>query len=205
MSKRILSLILAALLALAAFVPAGAAGDTPEENAFYIYTENGKALNVRSEPGGEIVGTIAYGTKVEILSFINENWAMISFRYDKAGSGTGDWPAYINRRYLIDVEPEAVEKAIAEEKETYSGDPEADIRAEFRSAVSVEHYRITVRPARVTSWVNLRWVPSESGMIITQYKAGDELTVLKELDHYLQVMDPFTGDVGFIHKKYAAR
>ena len=40
---------------------------------------------------------------------------------------------------------------------------------------------------------------------IAQYKATEELVVLKELQYYLQVQDPDTGDVGYIHKKFAAR
>ena len=80
-----------------------------------------------------------------------------------------------------------------------------DISAEFASAEDVDNYRVIIRPARVTSWVNMRWIPSEAGMIITQYKANAELIVLKETDHYLQVQDPDTGDVGYIHKKFAAR
>ena len=80
-----------------------------------------------------------------------------------------------------------------------------DINAEFASAVDVDDYKITARPARVTSLVYMRWIPSETGRIIIGYKATEQLIVLKELDHYLQVQDPDTGDVGYIHKKFAAR
>jgi hypothetical protein len=51
----------------------------------------------------------------------------------------------------------------------------------------------------------MRWIPSETGRVITRYKATEELIVLKEMDHYLQVQDPDTGDVGYIHKKFAAK
>ena len=51
----------------------------------------------------------------------------------------------------------------------------------------------------------MRWIPSETGRVIAQYKATEALIVLKEMDHYLQVQDPDTGDVGYIHKKFAAR
>lgn len=203
MTKRILSLILAALL-LAGLIPAAVA-DEEAGNTFYVYTENGNDLNVRSEPMGDIVGMLKYGSEVEVTTFINDNWAMIAFTYDKPGFGTGEWPAYINRRFLISVKPETLQEAIAAEKEAYSGDPMEDISAEFASAVDVENYRVDIRPARVTSWVNMRWIPSETGMIIHQYKANDELIVLKELRFYLQVQDPETGDVGYIHKKFATR
>ena len=129
---------------------------------------------------------------------------MITFQYDN-GSGMGEWPAYVNRRFLIPVEPDLLKKLIEEEKESMSGDPLTDINEEFRSAKAVEPYKVMARPARVTSWVNMRWIPSETGMIIAEYKATEELTVLKELDHYLMVQDPDTGDVGYIHKQFAAK
>ena len=205
MKKRFLSLILAAVLALAVFVPAVFAEEVPADNTYYVYTENGKDLNVRSDPDGEIVGKLKYGTKVQVAAMINDNWAVINFQYDKPGAGMGEWPAYINSRFLITVEPEELIAKIEEETDARTGDPLTDIDAEFKSAVDVEDYRITVRPARVTSWVNMRWIPSETGRIIGAYKATEELIVLKELDHYLQVKDPDTGDIGYIHKKFAVR
>jgi len=195
MTKRILSLMLAAVLVLAVFLPA-AAEEIQEDKTYYVYTENGLALNVRKEPGGEIIGELPFGTKVQVISFINENWAAILFQ---------DQIAYVNTRFLIDVEPEALKKIIEEEQATITGDPITDINAEFKSAKTVTQYKVKMRPARVTSWVNMRWVPSETGMILGHYKAGEELVVLKELDHYLQVQDPDTGDVGYIHKKFAAK
>ena len=205
MIKRMLSLTLAALMLLAVMISAAAGEELPEAKEYYVYTENGKDLNVRDEPGGNIVGTLPYGTKVTVSGVINEEWAMITFTYNKEGLGSGEWPAYVSRRFLIDVPPEALKEIIAKEKEAYTGDPMTDINAEFLSARDVENYKISIRPARVTSWVNMRWIPSETGMIICAYKAGEELTVLKETDHYVQVQDTDTGDVGYIHKKFMLR
>ena len=204
MKKRIISLILAALMLTAAFAAAAFAEETAD-NELYVYTENKKPLNVRSAPNGEVIGSLPYGTKVRVQSFINDNWAVISYHYADPTNGEGDWPAYVNRRYLIPVVPEDLEKVLEAEKEKSTGDPLTDINNEFAAAKTVEPYKITVRPARVTSWANMRWIPSETGMIIAQYKATEELTVLKELDNYLMVQDPDTGDVGYIHRKYAAR
>ena len=198
MLKRILSLMAAAVLMLAAFAPTALA-DNEAGNEYYVYTENGQPLNIRNAPNGEIIGKLEYGSKVTVVASINEYWAMIAYEGDATGY------AYVSKRFLINVEPEVLKKAIEEEENTYSGDPMTDINAEFASAKDVEDYRITVRPARVTSWVNMRWIPNETGIIIAKYKATEELVVLKELDHYLQVQDPDTGDVGYIHKQFAAR
>ena len=203
MIRRILSLMLAALM-LAAFGTAAAeeAGDTAE---YYVYTENGKTLNVRLAPNGEIIGKLHFGDQVKVNVLADEDWAVITFHYIHPENGEGDWDAYVNRRYLVKVDPALIQEALAQEADKASGDPWTDIQREFAAAKTVEPYQITARPARVTSWVNMRWVPSEVGTIIAKYKATEKLTVLKELDSYLQVQDPDTGDVGYIHKMFANR
>lgn len=199
MLKRILSMALAAVLALAMLTGAAFAEEATKEESrtYYVYTENGKGLNVRSAPNGDIIGELNYGEEVKVYGIINDTWAMIHFMNDE--------PGYVNVRFLIDIKPEELQKLMEEELDNVTGDPMTDIEAEFASAVDVKDYKITVRPARVTSVVNMRWIPSETGRIIAQYKATEELVVLKELKYYLQVQDPDTGDVGYIHKKFAAR
>ncbi len=199
MLKQILSMALAAVLALAMLTGAAFAEEVTEEESrtYYVYTENGKGLNVRSAPNGDIIGELNYGEEVKVYGIINDTWAMIHFMNDK--------PGYVNVRFLIDIKPEELQKLIEEELDNVTGDPMTDIEAEFASAVDVKDYKITARPARVTSVVNMRWIPSETGRIIAQYKATEQLVVLKELKYYVQVQDPDTGDVGYIHKKFAAR
>ena len=195
MLKKILLLALAMMLVLAAFTSAFAE-EVTEEKQYYVYTDNGNDLNVRDTPNGDIIGKVQYGQAVDVISFVNDYWAMISF---------GDGQGYVASRYIVTVDPEIIRKAIEEELDSYTGDPMTDIDAEFASAVDVDDYKITARPAQVTSVVNMRWIPSETGRIIAKYKATEELVVLKELRYYLQVQDPDTGDVGYIHKKFAAR
>jgi len=195
MTKRILSLALCAALMLALLIPAAMAEEIAEDNTMYVYTENKADLNVRDVPNGEIIGALKYGEKVQIVSLINDNWAMIVY---------GDGIGCVNRRFLAPIETSELE-ALLSKNDHYTGDTVADINAEFASAVAVEPYRISIRPARVSSVVNLRWIPSETGMIIAQYKATEKLTVLKELDHYLQVQDTDTGDVGYINRQFAVK
>ena len=200
MLKRSISLILAAVLMLAVCVSAVSAEETSAVNEMYIYTDNtGKPMNVRNAPNGEIIGQLAQGEKVQVVSFVNADWAEIRCE------GAGDGPAYVSRRYLIDIDPAVLAGLVAEEQAAYTSDPLTDITAEIETAVSVEPYTITVRPARVTSWVETRWFPCQIGPAIGRYKASEQLIVLKEMAHYLQVQDPDTGDVGYIHKMFAAR
>ena len=195
MLKKILALTLAVVIALAC--TAVFAEEVEEDTTYWVFTDNGKELNVRNAPGGDIIGKLKYGEKVTVVSFINGEWAAINYKDSELG--------YVSTRFLIKADPEEVKRLIEEEQSEITGDPMTDINAEFASAVDVDDYKITARPARVTSLVYIRWIPSETGRIIIGYKATEQLIVLKELDHYLQVQDPDTGDVGYIHKKFAAR
>ena len=46
----------------------------------YVYTENGKSLNVRSshETGDNIIGSLEYGAKVNVTGF-EGGWARLSY------------------------------------------------------------------------------------------------------------------------------
>ena len=195
MLKKILALTLAVVIALAC--TAVFAEEVEEDTTYWVFTDNGKELNVRNAPGGDIIGKLKYGEKVTVVSFINGEWAAINYKDSELG--------YVSTRFLIKADPEEVKRLIEEEQSEITGDPMTDINTEFASAVDVDDYKITARPARVTSLVYMRWIPSETGRIIIGYKATEQLIVLKELDHYLQVQDPDTGDVGYIHKRFAAK
>ena len=203
--KKFLILLLTAALLLSVLAPAALAGEASGETEYYVYTENGKPLNVRSGPNGKIVGTLNSGEKLENIVSVDKNWVEITFHYTDPEKGEGDWSAFVNRRYLLNFDPAGLQELVAAEEEGITGDPLMDINAEFAEAMAVEPYRIMIRPARVSSWVNMRWIPSETGMIVAQYKATEELIVLKDMKNYLQVQDPDTGDVGYIHRKFAVR
>ena len=59
----------------------------------YVYTENGKGLNVRSYPakGDNIIGSLAYGDSVFVLEFL-DGWCRILW------GSYGD--AYVQSRFL---------------------------------------------------------------------------------------------------------
>ncbi len=198
MTKRVLTMLLAVMLAAACLTFAAA----EEENGAYIYTENGNPLNLRDEPNGAVIGKLASGTKVTVEAVISENWAMVTAEAEEGGDA-GERTGYVNRRFLVRELPDPAEDQADGTDST--GDELADMNAEFAAAKAVTPYRISVRPARVTSWATMRWTPGSTGMVIAIYRAGDRLTVLKELKHYLQVQDPLTGDVGYMEKVYAVR
>ena len=104
MNKRVFTLITAMIMALLmVFTVAAAEDDTPSDSAgyYYVYTENGKGLNVRATPGGEVVGSLKYGTKIYCYYRDGGNgWALIDYTYDMPGVGKGTYACFISSRYL---------------------------------------------------------------------------------------------------------
>ncbi len=204
MRKQFLSLflVLALLLtALAVFAeePAASAND----NLYYIYTMNGKPLNARNAPGGAVVAQLPVGLEVTVEAFVDSNWALITRTDDKTGS-----PFYVNRRFLTKRDPQTWHEDLSEQGYLTADaheDPVTAMNNEFRSAKKVDPYKVLVRPTRVSGWADLRWAPSQAAEVETVYRANTELLVLKELDNWLQVQDPDTGDIGFINKGFVAQ
>lgn len=207
MNKRVFTLIIAIVMAaLMVFTVAAAEDDTPSDSAgyYYVYTENGKGLNVRATPGGEIVGSLKYGTKIYCYYKDGGNgWALIDYIYNMPGVGKGTYACFISSRYLRKSKPPA--KPESSSSSSASADLNTEINAEFRSAKKVDPFSVTVRPSRASGWVNMRWAPSKQAEIMATYKANEKLLVIQETTNWYQVEDQDTGDVGFISKQYVAK
>jgi uncharacterized protein YgiM (DUF1202 family) len=165
---------------------------------YYVYTRNGKNLNVREAPYGKIVGTFKCGEKVQVEAFADGTWAMVQFKYDEAGSGKGEYTCFVNRRFLTKKAPGNTTVKQKEEPD----DAITEINQEFRSTKKVDPYTVYVRPTRVSGWVGLYWGPSVETELEATLKSRTALTVLQETENWLQVQDPATGNVGFINRQY---
>ena len=209
MTKRLLTLILAVLMAACVLVPAAVAeDDTVPASAgyYYVYTENGKTLNVRATPGGEIVGSLKYGTRIYCYYRDGGNgWALIDYSYNMPGVGYGTYACFVSSRYLRKSKPPARPSSGSSTQPAAATDAVTEINTEFRSAKNVNPFSVTVRPSRASGWVNLRWAPSKSAEIMATYKANQKLLVIKELNNWYQVEDQDTGDVGFISKQFVVQ
>ncbi len=210
MKKRLIALLTVLVIAAVCVIPAALAeDDTPDPTAgyYYVYTENGKGLNVRDTPGGTVVGSLKYGTKIYCEYFDGGNgWALITYKYDKPGYGVNEYACFISNRYLRKTKPPARPKENTSTSGTASSDDVAtEINAEFRSAQKVEPFVVTVRPSRASGWVNVRWAPSKAAEIQATYKQNDKLLVIRELKNWYQVQDQDTGDVGFVSKQFVAQ
>ena len=211
MNRRLAALMMTLLLAVLAIAPAFAEDDSvsPTAGYYYVYTENGKGLNVRDTPGGAVVGSLKYGSR--IYCYYNEfGWALIDFKYNKPGYGMGTYACFVSSRYLQKTKPTprssgTAAAATAVPTVASISDPLEELNREFTSARAVTPFRITVRPTRASGWVNLRWAPSMSTEVMATYGANAQLLVIKETTNWYQVEDQDTGDVGFIKKEFVSR
>ncbi len=163
----------------------------------YVYTDNGKTLNVRSDPmtGNNVIGSLKYGEAVSVRMTFANGWACIDW-----ASGAG-YVAYVQSRFLVSSKP-ASRTPVATPVSTPAADTLSGMNAEFRTAVRVAPYTVVARPSRASGWVNLRWAPSTEAERITTCSQGKELTVLMELNNWYQVQDPMTGMIGYISKNF---
>ena len=212
MTRRLLALTLALALILCA-IPALA-----QSAVMYVYTENGKGLNVRRSPivSNNIIGLAPYGSTVLVLRFMDNGWACI--QWNQYGE------AYVQSRFLQWDDPRAsvtptpvptpVPTAVPARQtavpysyttpQTYT-DTLAVLNAEFRTARIVAPFTVLVRPSRASGWVNMRWAPSKDTEVLATYRSGAQLTVIAETQSWYQVADPNTEATGFIMKTYVTR
>ena len=198
--KRLAALLLIAVLSMSLLLSSAMAIST-----MYVYTENGKSLNVRSSPttGNNLIGSLKYGEQVGVERFLDNGWCAIVW----GAYGT----AYVQSRYLQWYAPGPKPTVRPTAKPTSAPTPDKSavldaINAEFRSAKKVSvPFTIIARPARASGFVNLRWAPSAETTRITTCRQGKELMVLAETNRWYQVQDPDTGMIGFISKSYVTR
>ena len=212
MAKKVFSFSLVLALLLLCVTPVFA------NTTMYVYTDNGKPLNVRSGPyvGENIIGTLAFGTAVSVTQFQDDGWARITWQLGGIG--------YVQSRYLQWNSPEYITPASVTPAPTavpyypttapyyptadpysYYTDSLITLNAEFRTARLVTPFTIIVRPARSSGWVNLRWAPSKDVELITTYRHGARRTVIAETQSWYQVVDPDTDATGFMMKAYTTR
>ena len=211
MTKKAISLALIAVL-MAMFIPSLAVADS-YYGTQWVYTDNGKSLNVRSTPntGDNIIGSLKYGAEVTVVQMYDNGWAQILWEQNQYGEfGT----AYVQRRFLVNHKPSskpAQPNPTAAPASGGSADTTdyakvfSAMNAEFATGKKVSPYTVIARPSRASGWVNLRWAPTTEAERIATCKQGKELTVLAELKNWYQVQDPETGMIGFISRQYVTK
>ena len=197
MLKRILTLMIIATLAVALIPTMASATET-----MYVYTQNGKGLNVRYEPStdGEIFISVPYGERLTVLYHLGNGWSAISWDGNVY---------YVQTRFLVYDKPGKKPTPEPTKKPGSAGDSSttvAELNAIFKTYRLVENpYRITVRPTRASGWVNLRFAPTKQAELMGTFKDGEQLIAIAEFKDWYQVEDPDNGAVGFISSKYVVR
>ncbi len=193
MRKRILTAFLAAMLIMALCIPAAMADDA---YPMYVYTENGKTLNLRESPStsAKVLLRIDYGEQVWIFEDLGNGWC-----YGHWGGQFG----YMQSRFLVSSKPGP--KPTADTGKESSDDKQAleALNRELKTLKALdEPFMVSVRPSRASGRVNFRVGPGTGAARIASFDEGKQLKVVGETKGWYQAVDPDTEKTGFISKNY---
>ncbi len=145
MKKRLVPFLLVLVLLAVVLMPAAtAAGGTVK----YVYTRNGKPLNVRAWPDitSALLGTIPVGTAVTVEAYTNDYmWANIRFNGRSA---------YVMTQYLVDTAPGGSvtpsPAPVTPGSSTNYQNIVTSMENEFKTYRVVEPYTVLAKPVRAT-------------------------------------------------------
>ena len=190
------------ITALLVFMLILAVGATAMAATYYIKTESGNYVHVRSGRGTDYdkIGTLKYGDYIDVVN-IKNGWA--KFNYGSYGYG------YVSAKFLVKDKPAAIHhnntnnnnsnKTNTTTNTTSSGS--FDMVKSYDKFVNVS-YKAIVQPSTSSNNINLRWAPSTNAPIMGLRRAGCELRVIAENGTWCQVVDDATGECGFMMKKF---
>lgn len=187
--KKMISILAAVVLLMTLAIPFASADEIVGPGIMYVYTPNGKALNIRSDPhtGDNIIGYAKYGEALQVTSFQGD-WACIYY------TAAEDSIAWVQSRFLQWYEPGPKPKPEPEE--------DKGLQAELRSEVSIDPIQVQAQAKRSTGWANMRKQPSKNTKRIQTCSDGALLTAFAETTNWYHVTDPSTGNSGYIRKDY---
>ena len=183
MKKAIALALCAILLCCAVIVPAMASGTT-----MYVYTGNGKGLNLRDAPNGNKLALIPFGAAVinDEMVGVEPGWTHVTY------NGMG---GFVMSQYLS---TQKLPKPVI----TMSDNPmdSNDLTSMFQGFTFVTPYTATLYPSSANAV--LRWAPTKSAGIRERYVRGQQVTVIAESKYWVQARDEETGKVGFIWRNF---
>ena len=194
--KKLISIFVAVTMLLTMTVSFASAGSKSLGlGAMFVYTENGKTLNVRSSPetGDNIIGHLKYGAKVNVTGF-EGSWARITYL-----GGT----AWVQSRFLQWYAPDPKPAPKPTPKPDPEPDPETErMNAELRSEIRIPQTDVQAMASRASGWVNMRIYPSKETGRVQTCPDGARLIAFAETTNWFRVKDPATGNSGYIRKDY---
>ncbi|MBR3429118.1 MAG: SH3 domain-containing protein [Clostridia bacterium] len=193
MKRRIIAAFTVLSLLMFILVPGALAGQVTK----YVYTRNGKPLNVRIWPdvNSTLIGQLPYGSRVLVENYTADySWATITYN---------GRTAYVSTQYLVDYDPvKPITPTPAPAPSPSGSDVITRLETELATYRVVTPYTVVAKPDRATGWVNLRYTPStEFGHAANLY-ANSQLTVLAETANWLQVRQESSGIIGYVMRQY---
>lgn len=208
------SYFIVALCLMLALAPLTALAET-----MYVNTPNGGSVNMRTGPSSDdpVMTSIPYAEPVQVIEWLlGGSYVNVSYN---------GYYGYVNVRYLSEYEPPApgplptfvpaptvrptrAPTARPNPKPTAthnnnSGGLEATLNSMFAGFVNTS-YEVVVVPSTPTTYVNLRWAPSKSAPVRSQYWANQQLTVVSENGAWCELYDPQTGIHGFMMSNFVS-
>ena len=189
--------ILAAMALLMTMTAAFAAPRTiGGPGTMFVYTENGKPLNVRSEPrtGDNVIGQLEYGASVYVKVF-NGDWCGIQYH-----SVIG----WVQSRFLQWSAPDPRPAPPAPTPEPAPApEPEPDPgEEELQNEVTITPVQVQVVAGRSSGWADMRILPSRDSRRVQYCTDGMQLTAFAETPNWFHVTDPGSGSIGYILKDF---
>ena len=177
--KKVISIMLAVMTLMGLMIPvfAGAEG-----NIRYVNCEDGKRLNVRETANGKIAYRIECGTQVEIMPTVAApaGWAYV--RVDGHTNG-----GFVMTKFLVSSKP---------------GENEITERSDHFVPVTPYTVKAKALNSRTEQSVGLRVSPNKTSRAIRRLAAGDTLQVIARGNTWSRVVDPTTGETGYVANAY---
>ena len=184
--KKLISIALVIMTLAALMIPVFAGAEAaPETTSMWVNCPNGKTLNVREEANGKVLYRIECGTRVEVQNNTKapEGWAYVTVKgHKKAG--------YVFTKYLVEKKPGKYE--ITERDDNF---------------VEVTPYTVSAKALndKTDKSVGLRTRPNKTARSIRRLTAGDTLQVIATGKVWSKVVDPQTGDTGYMANDYMVK
>ena len=173
--KKFLALLLT--LTLTVFTMTGAMAES-NNTKLYIVAENGKSVNLRSNPNGSVIDRLGVGKPVTMIADLDNGWTKVSTKVDgKTVKG------YVMNEFLSYEDPTVAPQYF----------------------VKVNRFKVTVAPSSGASGhVNLRADASVNSTCLRYLQKGDVLTVIAESNAWYQVRTA-AGVNGYVVKAFVTK
>lgn len=177
--KKFLAILAVLVLSMLAIVPLTVAcADDDIITQYYVDTEDGKTVNLRSRPDGSLLTRLGVGKPVTLIEDLGNGWTKVSVKANGEKLN-----GYIMSEFLSPMDP-------TEEEQTF---------------VKVNRFKVYVTPSKGEfGHINLRSEASADSTCLRYLHQGDELTVIAESHAWYQVRT-VAGTTGYVVKGFVSK